>query len=115
MLNGLSSSADGGHKWQGMPYRGPAFPYKEDDPPSRQPQMRMQAHVRTFDLADDEDRKEYELVAQKWADQTIQVSFEERVYNPEKKNWIILMRWFDMFYAPPEEMVRAAKEGKNAK
>jgi hypothetical protein len=112
MLNGLSTSANGDKAWQGLPYRGPAFPYKEDDPIERQPQMRMQAHVRIFNLGDEEDRAAYEENAQKWADQTIQVSFEDRQYDPEEKTWTVLMRWFDLFYAAPEQMVREAREGK---
>jgi hypothetical protein len=79
---------------EGMPFRGTVPMLKEDDPPERQPQMGSQVQVDILVLSDTEDLKRYRDICQLVANGFGQISYEERKYDEDVKNWRVLVRWF---------------------
>lgn len=85
----------------GLPFRGEVPDLKEDDPEHKQPQVGAKAHVAIYDLSDVKQLSQYEKVMQLCAQRFAAVSAEERVYDPESKNWRIFLRWCEYYsYVP---------------
>lgn len=87
--------------WEGLPYKGKPYSFKNDDPEHMQPRMVRKAHIRIFMLDKDEDLKDYEAIMQNVCDDTAQISVEERKYDKKAKTWRILLRWVDLYYTEP--------------
>lgn len=96
MKNQLNMSFDD------LPYLGKPFMRKEDDPANRQPQPRLVAHVKVFDLSKEEDILEYEAVMQRAATNTCTIYEMDRQYAAEKQNFIVYMHWADMYMVNPD-------------
>ncbi|MHC4617936.1 MAG: hypothetical protein ACYTEQ_09305 [Planctomycetota bacterium] len=113
---GLVRKAKGVHEYDGLPYEGKVLNFKEDDPPDRKPQLRMRAHVKVFDMSDEEDRKQYEGVWQGVAEGRIMCSCEEKKYDKDISNWRIFLRWAEQYYTAPagirEDLANAAENSK---
>lgn len=90
-----------GGAWNGLPYKGRAYSFKNDDPVQMQPQLRGKANVRIFMMDDDTDMEEYSQIMQLVCDGTSKISVEEREYDKKAKTWRIFLRWVDMYYAEP--------------
>ena len=91
--------------YYGVPFRGPTYPMKQDDPEHRKPQYRSEMHVRQFDLSDKDDMEAYTEIAQRVFNQTSWVSFEEKIYDDDIKSWRVLLRWGDSYYEAPKSEV----------
>ena len=88
--------------WNGRPFHGPVPHLKEDDPEHRQPKEAAKVHVDVLDLAIKGHRDRYREISQLVANGFAMISFEEREYDKAKKNWRVLVRWFELFaYVPP--------------
>jgi hypothetical protein len=93
-----------------LPYVGPVLDFKDDDPQSLRPELRYKGCVAVLDLSDAEDMETYRALAQKFCQQHAILSMEEREYDPEVKNWRVLIRWMEPFYGAPEAALRVLKE-----
>jgi hypothetical protein len=102
-------------KYNGLPYRGPKLNLKENDPDEMKPQLKYTAHIRTFDLSDETDLRDYHVLIQQIFDGTVVQSFEERRFVKKKCNWVIIVRWADMFYGAPETYEEQSDVGKQQK
>jgi len=89
-------------KYEGLNYFGPKLDMKEEDPDYKKPTKANKAHVKQFDLTNEEDLSRYTAVCQSIADDQSILGFEEREYDPTLKSWRVLMRWYDQFYVAPE-------------
>ena len=85
--------------WKGLPYRGQ--PMIVDN--KNQPVLGYQVHVKRFDLSDEDQLKEYTGIIQRKTEGLCDISFEERQYIPETTQWVVLLRWFDIFYKSNKE------------
>jgi hypothetical protein len=74
------------------------------------PELRYKGCVAVLNLANEDDMETYRALAQKFCQQHAILSMEEREYDPEAKNWRILIRWMEPFYGAPEAALRALKE-----
>ena len=90
--------------WEGLPFRGKIPDLREDDPDYKQPQIGSEAHVTVYDLSNPEHLEHYQKVWQLIANGTAMLSAEERVYDPEIKNWRVFMRWADSFTFAPKPL-----------
>lgn len=88
----------------GVPFRMPAneqIPFiKSTD--TRQPVEVLDAHVRIFDLSDKKDLKEYTEVMDMVAKGRCLFSAEDRQWDPEKKTFIVFLRWLTRFMEMPK-------------
>lgn len=88
--------------WNGRPFRGPVPHLKEDDPDYRQPKEAAKVHIDVLDLSIKLHQGKYQKISQMVANGFAVISFEERKYDEVKKNWRVLVRWFEVFaYMPP--------------
>lgn len=90
-----------GGVWEGLPYKGTRYSFKNDDPDHMKPQLAKKANVQIFMLDKEEDLARYSAVMQQVCDGTSQISVEEREYDKDAKSWRILLRWVDLFYKEP--------------
>jgi hypothetical protein len=86
---------------EGLPFRGSIPTLKEDDPPEKRPQVGMQTFVKILELDKEEDMQMYTDIAQLVANGVAQISFEDRRWIEDKKNWKVLIRFMLMFYHMP--------------
>ena len=91
-----------GGTWEGLPYKGPSYNLKEEDPEHMRPQLRRKANVRQFRTWVPEEMEAWERVAQGVASRVNILSFEEKEFVPEKEGWIILCRWMEQYYEAPD-------------
>lgn len=89
--------------WNGLPYIGKVGDIKKDDSEEKQPRLRYGANTQVFDTTDEESLKAYTAVNQRIAEGKATMSYEDRQFIPEKKGWLILITWFDLFYVEPEK------------
>jgi hypothetical protein len=78
----------------GLPFRGSVPQLKEDDSTEKRPQVGTQLYVDVLDLSKPDDLLHYRDVCQMVANGYAQVSYEDRQYDEDVKNWRILLRWF---------------------
>lgn len=97
-----------------LPYIGPVLDYKEDDPEHLRPQLRNNACVAQWNLAEEEDMKQYRALCEKICRQQAIVSYEEKVYDDDIKSWRILIRWMEPYYGPPSTALRNVREQAKA-
>ena len=84
--------------YEGLPYKGTRLNLKNKDSESRKPRLENEAHAQTFDMSDPKDLKEFEVVWTQITRGFCAVGFEEKIYDPETKNWRICMRWTEQFF-----------------
>jgi len=85
----------------GLPFRGPVPNLKDSDPV--QPEVANQVFVHVLNLTDKEDLKTYQKICQMVGNGYAQISFEEREYDKEAKNWRVLIRWMLLYTHMPRE------------
>ena len=88
-------------QFNGLPYRGPPLPLKEDDPEYRQPRLTYKAHAKVFDLSNPEELEEY---TKTWTDITAgncMLGIEDVQYSTALGNYKIFMRWVEQYYTAP--------------
>ena len=81
----------------GIPFYGSPTEIKAGDPEHEQPQVGQHVFVKRLDLSDKQDMKTYEEVSRKFTHEHVQPSFEERKYDEDKKNWVVLIRWAEAY------------------
>jgi len=89
---------------EGLPYKGKAFDLKENDPENKQPRMVMEAHVKVFNLADEEDVKKYEEIVQLLVSDKAILSYEEKQYDESVKGWRLLIVYSEVYYTTPPDL-----------
>ena len=89
--------------WNGLPFRGEVPDRKEADPEHMQPKVAASAHVEVLDMSKVDDLKRYEEVSQMVTNGFAVMSFEERQYDEDTKNWRVFIRWGDLFAYNPEK------------
>jgi len=103
----LRVDAEGEYQYEGFPYVGPPFDFKDDDPDEFRPQKKLNACVAQFDLSKPEDMEQYRGISQRIANGLAQISFEEKNYDEDTKTWRIFMRWLEPYFVPPPAAVAA--------
>jgi hypothetical protein len=68
-----------------------------------QPRVAATAHVEVLVLSETKDLARYEEISQMVTNGYAVISFEERIYDKDIKNWRVLVRWGDLFAYNPEE------------
>ncbi len=103
-----ASEATGGYYvykgFRGVPFRSksPVAPdIKAKDP--KQPQVTADVQVRTFDLSNPTDLKDYQTVMDGVVNGLFEFSAEERQWVPEAKTWFIFLRWGIRYWELPED------------
>lgn len=97
--------------WNGRPFRGPVPNLRADDPEHRQPQEAARVHVEVLDLSKPADLGKYQELSQMVANGFAMISFEKQEYDPAKKNWRVLVRWFEIFAYMPQAVSRGIVDG----
>jgi hypothetical protein len=87
--------------YDGVPYRGAIPNVKQLDPEHKQPQVGAKVHVEILDLSKDEDLKRYRDVCQMIANDFGKISQERIEFDDKKKNWLVFIRWLEMFAYDP--------------
>lgn len=100
----------GGLEFNKLPYVGPVFDYKDDDPQEMQPQLQYNGCAAQLDLSKKADMDQYRALVQKVCNGTAIISVEERVYDQEIKSWRVFLRWMEPFYGPPDAVKQAVAE-----
>lgn len=88
--------------FEGIPYKGAPINLKSTDNVDDKLKLNQVLRVRRFDLEKSEDLEEYERVCQSIQDGHAQLSFEKMEYDPERRQWIVLLRWIDWWWSPKE-------------
>lgn len=63
----------------------------------------IEAKVKVFDLSKEEDLDEYRLILDRARNGWYKIDYVERVFIPEKKNWLILLEWSERYVKPESE------------
>jgi hypothetical protein len=88
--------------YNGLPYKGPVLDIKESDPAAKLPVHRADIHIKEFWTDKPEDLKEWIDICQRKADGVIEISFEDKLYDADRKAWHILIRWLEYYYSNGE-------------
>jgi hypothetical protein len=94
----------GGGVWEGLPYKGQPYSFKNSDPEHMLPQLARTAYVQTFDTTNEKDMLKYAGIMQQCCDGVSHISAEEREYDKDLKGWRIFLRWSDNFYTEPAHL-----------
>ena len=108
----LRVDSEGAYQYEGFPYVGPPFDFKDDDPDEFRPQKKLNACVAQLDLSKPEDMEQYRGISQRMADGLAQVSFEEKNYDEDTKTWRIFIRWLEPYFVPPPAAVSALQNAQ---
>jgi len=108
----LRVDAEGVYQYEGFPYVGPPFDFKDDDPDEFRPQKKLNACVAQFDLSKPEDMEQYRGISQRIANGLAQISFEEKNYDEDTKAWRIFMRWLEPYFVPPPAALAAIQNAE---
>jgi hypothetical protein len=104
--------AEGEYQYEGFPYVGPPFDFKDDDPDEFRPKKKLNACVAQLDLSKPEDMEQYRGISQRIADGLAQISFEEKNYDEGTKTWRIFMRWLEPYFVPPPAAIAAIQNAE---
>jgi hypothetical protein len=99
----MRNKVSGDLQYMGLPYRGGAQPFKNDDPQYKQPQYHVDIRVRQFETTKPEDMDAYQAAVQRVADGRAFISYEERQYDTAIGGWRILLRWGEPHYDEPKQ------------
>ena len=89
--------------YDGVPFRGQIPNVKTTDPEYRQPQVGSVVHIEILDLTKDEHLKRYSEVCQMIANGFGKISQERIEFDNKKNNWIVFIRWLEMFAYDPSK------------
>ncbi len=103
---------NGPNPYEGIPFRGPQMHMRHDDPPHLQPKYNYDPHVKVFDLSSEEDKKEYLEVLFKVTRGACQIGHEDIRFIKNKNNWVIFLRWYDIFLTAPNVEVKSNGHGQ---
>lgn len=87
--------------WEGLPYEGPVYDFKNDDPEERLPQLRHRVRTDLLDMSKQEDRDKYAEIA---GDAIIGKT--KLIHELHRENstgaWNYLVTWASLYYVAPE-------------
>jgi preprotein translocase subunit Sss1 len=87
-----------------LPFRGRTVPdLKNNDPFQKLPQEGIQVHLDILEMAKEVDRKRYIEIIQIITNGFGILGVEEREYDPEAKNWKIMLRWYETYSYLPKD------------
>ena len=87
-----------GERYRHPTSMGPTAPDIKDR--KKELEERIAARVRVFDLSNDDDVRDYQRVLNDCANGFAQHAKTEEQYDPEIKNWRVLMRWYEFLLEP---------------
>lgn len=94
-------------EFEGLPYRGVVYDFKNNDKDEYKPVKKYDAKARIFDLSKEEHVKEYEDIWKKHLEGRTLIGVEERNFDPVKCTYFIFIRWTEMYYTnPPLEILK---------
>lgn len=111
---GSLKNTEDGLQYEGLPYIGSPFPFKDDDPEEFRPKLSHNACCAQLDLSKEDDMRQYRAICQKICDGLAVVSFEEKVYDNDIKSWRVLIRWMEPYFSMPDAVKNMAKESKKS-
>jgi len=91
-------------QFNGLPYNGPMFNRKEEDPEKLQPQLKYAAFAKVFDMSCAEDIKEYERVWTTSLSGEYLIGMEKTYFDKDKKTWLVFIRWVQKSYVHPSQV-----------
>lgn len=77
----------------GLPFRGKPQTIDSTMWAGKEPGIGKQVFIERLELCKEEDLERYAQISQLAANGFAHISFEERVYDAEIKNWRVLIRW----------------------
>lgn len=87
------------YSYEGLPFVGNKPPIvKKGDPDKIKPKLNYKPSARTFNMADKEDVKAFEEIWDRKLNGNVIIGVEDRHYEPVNKNWLIFMRWSELYY-----------------
>ena len=87
---------------KGRPFKGKAYPLKNDDPQHMQPQLvRDNVIVKQFDTSDAEHMKEYALIYERHIRKEVVIGYDHQNYNSAQGTYHILIQYADAYYTNP--------------
>lgn len=107
----MQKQEDGSFNYEGLPYKGKMFDYKDSDPDYMKPQLRNEANIKIFDLSNEEHLKEYQEVWERTCNGLATVAFEKTEWVEDKATWFVFVRWMNHYYAPPAALTERYKHG----
>ena len=78
--------------YDGVPFRG-AVPTLKDNDPIQPDTSGRQVLIECLNLAEPEHQSRYQDICQLIGNGFAELSYEERQYDPDVKNWRVLIRW----------------------
>jgi hypothetical protein len=86
----------------GRPFKGKAYPLKNDDPAHMQPQLvRDNVEIKQFNSLDPDHMLEYASIYNRHLRREVVIGFDERNYNPTTGGYDILIQYADAYYTNP--------------
>jgi hypothetical protein len=86
----------------GRPFKGNAYPLKNDDPQHMQPQLvRDNVKVVQFNSLDPENMVEYARIYERHIRREVVIGFDERNYNHNTGGYDILIQYAEAYYTNP--------------
>ncbi len=89
----------------GIPVKADSAPNLTDDEYARIPIIHT-SHTKVFDLSQDDELAAYNGVVDMCAKGICKIRFEKVEYDPEAKNWRMLVQWFSMHGDPDKQEAR---------
>lgn len=91
-----------GMQHKGRPFKGNAYPLKNDDPQHMQPQLvRDNVIVKQFDSSNEDDMKEYASIYDRHIRKEVVIGYDYQNYNQAKGAYHILIQYADAYYTNP--------------
>jgi len=107
-----AGSMNGPRPWGTVPWRGPKMDRREGD--GVEPMLVYDTRVQVFDLTDPVGLEKYQEVSNKIANGEYRMGREEIEFSKEKGTWLVMMRWYEMYYEAPKG-ARVAEEPQERK
>ena len=79
--------------WLGAPYRGNSVPMIREGVEKETPKIGHKYHIEILDLSKEKHLERYTQICQICANGFGTISFEDRQYDKQMKNWRVLLRW----------------------
>lgn len=88
-------------EYEGVPFVGQPFLFKDSDPDYLKPQMRSAHRLEVLRSWEDPDRRRYEQIYNLIASGKAQLFYEERHFDEKKSGWLMLLSWTELYSEAP--------------
>jgi len=94
---------DKNYKYNGLPFKGPLYFFKDSDSSDKKPKIDYNTNVKVFDSTDEEDMLKLGKIYTEARRGIVKIEDTAKQYDEKTGGWKVYLVWTNRFYTSPDK------------